>query len=77
MTNIEIIKLLDERIAAAREQKEFYLDRVDNSTFEENQYNREQYFKYRGILDELLSIKAVIENEMLRKMKENINERKD
>ena len=36
MTNIEIIKLLDERIAKARGQKEFYLDRVDNSTFEEN-----------------------------------------
>ena len=77
MTNIEIIKLLNERIAKARGQKEFYLDRVDNSTFEENQYNREQYFKYRGILDELLSIKVVIENEMLRKMMENINERKD
>ena len=72
MNNLEILKYLNERIERARRQKEFYLDRVDGINKEENEYNRTEYLKYRAVLDELLTIKADFENELLKRIKEGV-----
>ena len=74
MNNLEICKYLNERIERARRQKEFYLDRVDGINKEENEYNRTEYLKYRAVLDELLTIKADFENELLKRIKEGVKD---